>query len=51
MPSVHKHPPVAYRPPLDVRPLLEARMEATGLGPSAIITEALRKYLSEPEES
>jgi hypothetical protein len=42
----HKHDPIAYRPPADVRPLLAARMEQTGRGASSIITEALREYLA-----
>lgn len=46
----HTRKPVAYRPPLDVRPALEARMEATGLKASAIITEALRAYLAKPND-
>jgi hypothetical protein len=45
----HVHHPLAYRPPADVRPLLEERMEQTGRGASAIISEALRRYLSAPE--
>lgn len=49
MPSVHKYKPVAYRVPADVRPLLQARMEATGRKESAIITEALRRYLAGPD--
>lgn len=44
----HKHPPLRYRPPADVRPALEARMQETGLGASAILSEALRAYLSIP---
>lgn len=46
MPSVHKHPPIGYRPPRDIRPLLDARMKETGLGPSAILTQALREYFA-----
>jgi predicted DNA-binding protein len=45
----HVHHPLAYRVPADVRPRLEARMEQTGRGASAIISEALRRYLSDPE--
>jgi predicted DNA-binding protein len=42
----HTHPPVAYRVPADLRPLLQARMKQTGRGASAIITEALRRHLT-----
>jgi predicted GIY-YIG superfamily endonuclease len=44
--GVHQHPPVAYRVPADIRPLLEDRMAQTGRGASAVITEALREYLA-----
>jgi hypothetical protein len=47
----HKRKPIAYRPPLDIRPLLDARVEQTGRGASAIITEALRAYLGLPGSS
>jgi hypothetical protein len=42
----HKHPPIAYRPPEAVREPLTALAEATRTPVSAIITEALRRYLS-----
>jgi hypothetical protein len=45
----HARPAIGYRPPADVRPLLEDRMEQTGRGASAIISAALRQYLSAPE--
>jgi len=41
----HKRNPIGYRPPLDIWPLLDARMQETGRGASAVITEALRQYL------
>lgn len=41
----HAHPPIAYRPPVDVRAPLVARAEQDGRAVSAIITEALREYL------
>ena len=46
MPSQHKYPPIAYRPPVAVREPLLARAEQDGRAVSAIITEALRAYLS-----
>jgi hypothetical protein len=42
----HKHPPIAYRPPVGVREPLAALSEETGQGFSVIITEALRRYLN-----
>jgi hypothetical protein len=47
VPSVHKYPPIAYRPPVDVRAPLMACAEQTGRPVSSIITEALREYLRE----
>lgn len=43
----HRHPPLAYRPPVDVREALVARAAQTGLGLSAVITEALRQHFGE----
>lgn len=42
----HLRKPIGYRVPADLWPLLDARKEETGQGPSAVITEALREYLA-----
>lgn len=44
MPSQHKHQPVAYRPPADVRDWLRALAARTGRAVNGIITDALREY-------
>ena len=49
VPSQHKHYPVAYRPPDDVRDWLAAEHAATGQPVNAIITEALRAQAREQE--
>jgi hypothetical protein len=49
MPSKHKHPPLAYRPPEDVRERLRAFAERTERRVNAIITEALADYLDRNE--
>jgi predicted GIY-YIG superfamily endonuclease len=46
--GVHQHHPLAYRPPAQVRELLMARAERDGCAVSAVISEALRRYLSPP---
>lgn len=45
MPDRHKYPPIAYRPPVDVRDRLRALAEQSGRPVAAIITEALREKL------
>lgn len=47
----HRHPAIGYRPPEEIRPLLEAHMEQTGRGASAVITQALREYFAKPERA
>jgi len=46
VPSVHKYPPIAYRPPVEVRDRLRAFAGQSGKPVSAIITEAVREYLA-----
>jgi hypothetical protein len=44
VPSVHKHPPIAYRPPEDVRDRLLALRDEHDEPMNATITKALREY-------
>ena len=46
MPSTHKHPPIAYRPPADVRDRLFARRDEEGEPLNATITRALREFFA-----
>jgi predicted transcriptional regulator len=43
MPSQHKHPPVTFRPPPDLREWLYAHAEATGRSVGSILTQALEE--------
>lgn len=43
MPSQHKHKPIAYRPPADVREWLVDHSAKTGQAVNAILTDAVRE--------
>jgi hypothetical protein len=45
MPNQHKHPPIAYRPPVAIRARLMAHHDQTGMAVSAILTTALDAFL------
>lgn len=47
MPSVHRHPPLQFRPPAEDRARLLALAEQTGQPVNAILAEALRRYLAD----
>lgn len=47
MPSQHKNPPIAFRPPEGDRVRLLAHAEAAGRPVNAVIAEAVRRYLEE----
>jgi hypothetical protein len=51
VPSAHKYPPIAYRPPVAVREPLVALAAQTARPVSSIITAALREYLGIPGNS
>jgi|GEM_PF-2547207 len=51
MPSQHKHKPVAYRPPADLRGWLLAYAAQTGRAVNAIITQALSEYRERIEQA
>ena len=47
MPSQHKHPPIAFRPPEGDRAWLLAYAKATGKPANRILAEALAAYRAE----
>lgn len=51
MPSVHKHPPIPFRPPEEDRARLLAYAEASGRPVNAILAEALREYLGKVRDT
>ena len=44
MPNQHKHKPVAYRPPAELRDWLLAFAKRSGRAVNAVITDALSEY-------
>jgi hypothetical protein len=44
MPSQHKHPPISFRPPEDLRDWLMKHAAATGQAVNRVVTEALSEY-------
>ena len=51
MPSAHKHPPIAYRPPEDVRDRLFALRDEHGEPLNATITRALREFFAKRDSA
>jgi hypothetical protein len=49
MPSQHKHPPIAFRPPEGDRTWLLEYAAATGLPVNRVIAEALAAYRASKE--
>lgn len=47
MPSVHRYPPIQFRPPKEDRARLLALAEQSGRPVNAILAEALRRYLAD----
>jgi Arc-like DNA binding domain len=43
VPSQHKHLPISYRPPAELREWLYAHAEATGRSVGSILTQALEE--------
>jgi hypothetical protein len=45
MPNQHKHAPISWRPPAELRGRLDAHTAETGRPVRAVITEAVDRYL------